>query len=309
MSMSVDVAINVYGKPLQTAVALLSLVRHSGQHIGRIFFIEEPKQPRPIDFSFIHDLFSDRIEVYRPKHWHWCNQTDPQKLGDADYRRALRYQYAWEESTADFLFLTHNDVLYEADIVGDFLEHIGDNIAIGEVGQCWNCPASKAGLCNGDRYWDFRPKSEELEKLYAEYPTDRVGWEQFRDDVNPWPMPECRLNEWAALVNLKVARNETLPIGDAWPFGAMTLDIGTRWFRNMTAKGYRFANRSLTGLGSHGWALGGGGHQALFSRDKYDASEHAALELLVREYSLDESMLKSADRSGIWSRIKRRFSG
>jgi hypothetical protein len=306
--MTVDVAINAYGKPLQTAVTLLSLVRHSGQHIGKIFFTEEAKQPRPTDFRFIYDLLPDRVVVYRPKYWHWCNQTDATRLSEAEYRRSLRYQYAWEESKEDYLFVTHNDVLYTGDIIGEFLELVGDNAGVGEIGQCWNCPASSAGLCSGDSYWSFRPTESQLEALYAEYPANRVGWEAFRDDDKPWPMPECRLNEWAALINLKLCRPATLPLGDAFPFGAMTLDIGTRWFRDMSAKGLTFVNRPLTGLGSHGWVLdGGGGHQALFSRDKYDAGEQAALDLLVREYSIDESILRRAAGSGWVSRLRAIF--
>jgi hypothetical protein len=301
--MSVDVAINVYGKPFQTAIALLSLVRHSGQHIGKIYFIEEAKQPARIDFSFIRDLMQDRIEVYRPKYWLWCNQTERDRLGDAGYRRSLRYQYAWEASGADYLFLTHNDVLYEGDIIGDFLSHIGDNVAIGEIGQCWNCPASSAGLCGGDRYLDFRPSTTELEELYAAHPSDRVGWEKFRDDMEPWPLPECRLNEWAALIDLKKVKTETMPIGDAFPFGAMTLDIGTKWFRQMSVKGFTFLHRPIAGLATHGWTLGGGGHQALFAPEKYDSGERMAFDMLVKDYGLDPLTLNNATRVDWRSRV------
>ena len=41
----VSVAINVIGKPIQTALTLLSLVRHCGRHIDKIYFIEENFQP------------------------------------------------------------------------------------------------------------------------------------------------------------------------------------------------------------------------------------------------------------------------
>lgn len=305
--MSVDVAINVYGKPFQTAAALLSLVRHSGDRIGKIFFIQEAKQPARIDFSFISELLPGRVATFRPKHWLWCDQTVRERLADPDYRRSLRYQYAWEESAADYLFLTHNDVLYEADIIGDFLERIGDNIAIGEIGQCWNCPASAAGVCDGDRYLNFRPTLAELDDLYIKHPTDRVGWEKFRDDMEPWPLPECRLNEWAALIDLKRARPETMPVGDAYPFGSMTLDIGTRWFRQMSSRGFTFANRSIAGLATHGWTLGGGGHQALFAPEKYETGERLAFDMLVNDYGVEPDTLNRAIKSGLRSRIASMF--
>ena len=37
----VDVAINVFGKPAQTALTLFSLLAHSGRWIDRIYFVEE----------------------------------------------------------------------------------------------------------------------------------------------------------------------------------------------------------------------------------------------------------------------------
>lgn len=293
--MKVDVAINVYGKPFQTAVALLSLLKHSGQHIGKIFFITEPEQPGNIDFQFIYDLLADRIIVFTPKYWNWCDRTDETRFSDVEYRRSIRYQYAWEESKSDYLFLTHNDVLYFGDIIGDYVTHIGDKAAIGEIGQCWNCPASSAGLCSGDRYWSFRPSASELVEIYQKYPTNREGWGPFVDDKkNPWPLPECRVNEWAALINLRVSRPETVPIGDAFPFGSMTLDIGTKWFRDMSLKGFEFANRSIAPLARHGWASEGAGHPSMFDYDKYDFGERSALSLLVSDFGLDESTLTGA---------------
>jgi len=297
--MTVDVAINVYGKPFQTAVALLSLMRHSGEHINKIYFVKEPKQPGSINFDFISDLLPDKLIVHTPTYWHWYDRTVAAKLAEEEYRRSLRYQYAWEESSADYLFVTHNDVLYHGDIVGDFLANIGDSVAIGEIGQCWNCPAHTAQLCSSDRYSDFRPSHHELLKLYREHPTNRVGWEQFVDDKSPWPLPECRINEWAALIDLAVSKPETIPLGDAFPFGGLTLDVGTRWFRDMASKGYSFVHRSIAGLASHGWAAGGAGHQALFQYDKYELGEAAAYSMLVTDFGVDESVLANVS-GGKW---------
>ena len=167
--MSVDVAINVFGKPFQTAVTLLSLLKYSGEHINRIYLIKERVQPTPTDLTFLYELLGDRITVYTPDHWLWIRSMDASKLlsspqikGDG-YRWSIRYQFAWERSTARYLFLTHNDVLYSGDIIKAFLDKIGDNVAIGEIGQCWNCPAHSAGVCNGDKYFDYRPSIDEVE--------------------------------------------------------------------------------------------------------------------------------------------------
>jgi hypothetical protein len=303
--MAVDIAINVYGKPFQTAVSLLSLERHSGHHINKIYFVKEPRQPGDIDYGFICDALSDKIVVHTSPYWHWYDRTVAEKLDDDEYRRSLRYQYAWEESASDYLFVTHNDVLYRGDIVGDFLGNLGDNAAIGEVGQCWNCPAHTAGLCDGDRYASYRPASgDDLLRLYREYPTKRTGWEQFVDENSPWPLPECRVNEWAALINLAAVRRETVPIGDAFPLGAVTLDVGSQWFRDMSLKGYRFANRPIKDFATHGWALNASGHQALFQYDKYELGEAVARSVLIDEYGISESTLNRAVRGKWKTRLK-----
>jgi len=298
--MTIDVAINVYGKPFQTAVALLSLEKHSGKHINKIYFAKEQRQPGNISFEFLYDLLAEKIIVYTPSYWNGWKSTDTARFDDTEYRRSLRYQYAWEESNADYLFVTHNDVLYSGDIIGKFVGVIGQNAAVGEIGQCWNCPAFSAGVCNGDHYLDFKPTHEELLTLYNKYPTKRVGWERFVDEKAPWPLPECRVNEWAALINLSLVKQETLPFGDSCPFGCMTLDVGTQWFRDMALKGYGFVNHPLEEFASHGWVLnGGGGHQALFEYDKYEQGEAAALSMLVTEYELDEKTLVAAT-GGKW---------
>ena len=45
ISAKVDIAINVYGKPFQTALAIRSLLKYSGDHVGRFFINLEKKQP------------------------------------------------------------------------------------------------------------------------------------------------------------------------------------------------------------------------------------------------------------------------
>src|SRR5262249_32644052 len=152
-----DVAISVYGKPFQTAVTLLSLIRHSKDHINKIYFIKEAKQPRDEDFRFLLDLLGERVIVHIPKYWLWVKPLDPSKIGNVGYRHSIRYQFAWEHSVANYLYVTHNDVLYTGDLVGSLLAQIGSYVGIGQIGQCWNCPAFAEKLCRGDKYLEYRP--------------------------------------------------------------------------------------------------------------------------------------------------------
>lgn len=307
---SVDVVINVYGKPFQTAVTLLSLIKFSGEHINKIYFIKEPKQPRNSDFKFIYELLGDKLIVHTPKHWLWIDRVDSKRFGDDDYRRSIRYQFAWEESTADYLYLTHNDVLYEGDIISALLDNIGGGVGIGSIGQCWNCPAFSANLCHGDKYLQYRPTFEELVNIYEQYPSPRqVNYQDFIERENPWTLPECRLNEWVALINLKVAKAETAPVGDAMPFGAMELDIGTRWFKDMSLKGYEFKNYNFDEIAKHAWATDtGNGHSALFNSNLYENSEAIAREKLIQNFNLDDEFLPRFERDkSIWKTLLRFF--
>ena len=98
----------------------------------------------------------------------------------------------------------------------------------------------------------------------------------------PWPLPECRINEWACLVNLDLTRPLTIPFGTALPIGAYaacgkyTLDIGVTWFRAMHAHGLKAAHFPTKGWLTH-WV--GTGHK---SQIRYLQSEHHAKNLLQR---------------------------
>ena len=291
----IDVAINVYGKPYQTAVTLLSLLRHSGPHINRIFFISEPKQPRPGEYQIAPELIGDRLESFTPQFFLGLEQADERRLGEETYRHSIRYQYAWEKSDQRFLLLTHNDVLYTGDIVSMLTAEIGDNIAIGEVGQCWNCPAGIAKVCSPASYFDYRPDLETALALHRDFPSqrnyDHAGWIARN---GPWPLPECRLNEWVALIDLERSRPLTTPFGPAPPLGFLSVDIGTEWFRVISNAGHRVRNFDFTSVAKHAWTDGEFGNTSLFDDDRYDSSELIARDLLAREFTVPESVLQKA---------------
>lgn len=283
----VDVAINVYGKPYQTAVSLLSLIRHSGQHISKVYIIVERKQPHAINIDFLLQAISHEVEVYRPSVFLW---TYPMKyfrplLHIQQIRYAIRYQYAWEKSKTKYLFITHNDVLYKKDVIGYFLQNVGEHIGIGQVGMCWNCPAYAAELCNCDNHLNYRPSKKEYEDLIKRYPSERNNVaNRFRHKNAAWPLPECRLNEWVCMINLDKAIPLTMPVGDIVPFGTMMLDVGTEWFHMVHQLGETVKNIKFGDYAEHGWAGNHSGHAALFNKSLYDNGEEKARKLLAEEY-------------------------
>lgn len=281
----VDVAINVLGKPYQTAVTLHSLLEHCGPWIDRIHVNLERGRPVAEHACWLAPL-RDRVVVHRPRfalgvrpvHVRWPYRWAP-------YRHAVRYQKAWEATDKAWLFVTHNDVRYTADIIGAMLAQAAGRIAVGPVGQCWNCPAFSAGRCGPDRFMRYKPGLAEWHRLLADHPAPRKRhYPPVKGPSGPWPLPECRINEWSMLVNMAIARPATMPVGAAVPLGAFHgLDVGTAWFGAVLRAGHRVAHFGIDGYAEHAWAsTHGNGHEALLSPEEYLCSE-ARAEALWRE--------------------------
>lgn len=284
---SVDIAINAYGKPYQTAITLLTLLKHSGQWIDKIYFVEEKKQPRGTNFDFLYKMLGDRLIRYRPFFWFWYNQVRRPFLGVKPYRQAIRYQRAWEKTDKEFLLILHNDVYFTGDLVGQYLQNIGDHAGIGKVGQCWNCPAFSAALCNGDKYLDYRPGKAEMLAVSDTYPGPRSRfYAEYIDEVQAWPWPECRLNEYVAMVNVEKVRKATVPEGKATPIGIINIiDTGVEWFHQVSNMGLTFTNFDYDPYAIHSWvSLKNAGHEALFNKDLYQYEESVALQHLKDEF-------------------------
>ena len=230
----IDVIINVFGKPWQTLCTLKTLMKHSGHHIDKIFLIKEKQQPYNEKIDWIFEHFENLI-IFEPKNYNFTTFNLNHTIVDERYK--VRYQYGIEVSDKKFVFITHNDVCYTGDIIGEMLELVGDSVGIGEIGQCWNCPAKKAGVCSGEKFNSWNPTYDDITKLTLPHVRTHLG---MVDVKNPKPLPECRLNEWACLLNREIIMNESRPNGDISLFGQYELDLGTKWFREMYLKGYKF---------------------------------------------------------------------
>lgn len=301
-SPKIDVLINVFSKPFQTALSLLSLLRHSGESIDRIYFHEEPARS---EFDrrgqeALLEYLGDRVIHFLPPHWLGREAIDRQRLADEDYRLSIRYQYGWERSDKTFALIIHNDITVTADVAAAMLAGIGPATAIGEIGQCWWCPAGQRGFCSSERYTEFRPKYHQLMHIYnqdMDYTKRRAFnlglkpefWEK------PWPLPECRVNEWCMLVNLDKARPATAPLGPAAPLGGqhvsgakigadwdedVHLDTGVQWFRDMNHLGHVFADFPVEDYIIHDRR----GSVALHRAEVYVQNEIAARKTIEREF-------------------------
>lgn len=145
--------------------------------------------------------------------------------------------------------------------------------------------------CNPDSYLQFRPSYRELVELYGKAhekgifarPYDENGFtEEFR--ASPWPLPECRVNEWAALVNMAKIRDICVPHGSAFPPGAYrscgqyNLDIMAPWFRDLHKRGFVAKNFNVKS-GLRHW-VGTGNNTDL----RYSKNEGRALHILNKHF-------------------------
>jgi hypothetical protein len=296
MGKIVDIAINVYGKPYQTLVALKTLVIHSGIHIDKIYFIREKKQPHGVNFDIIFNRI-DNLIIFEPELFLSLDQAKRENFIDESYRHSIRYQYAWEKTDKRYLFITHNDVIYNADIIGSMLNILMNSnyVGVGQIGRCETCSAFFAGRCSGDRYLYFNPSYEEVVRLIDQYPLPSPEIHNaFLDDLNkeqPMPLPLCRLNEWACLIDLEKIKHHVVPYGDIDPLGAYgKMDLGFYWFRHLNLKGFKFHHIDINKFCKHGWE-NHFGHAVLLRTEYYIKSEDEAVEFLedVLGENLDSS--------------------
>ncbi len=299
---AVDLALNVFAKPLQTSLSILSLLRHSGQYIDTIYLQFEPYGSAFDTASpyVVAEYLGEQARIYQPKYWFELKAADPARYNDPEYRLSVRYQHAFENSDKRYLLTIHNDVLVMKDIVGAMLEHIDGHFAVGQIGQCWNCPAANAEAvaaalpgrapCTPEAYAGFSLTPDELTRLYriaAErgvfvrpYPE---GWTPYYAE-NGWPLPECRVSEWACLTDLSLTRPLTVPNGPVPPFGAfepcgpICLDTAVGWFRELNRRGLRAKHLDIAPYLKH-WVGNG-----KMTRAKYLKAEDNARRILERSF-------------------------
>ncbi|WP_027722966.1 hypothetical protein [Maridesulfovibrio zosterae] len=306
----IDVLINAYGKPYQTALSLLSLNKHSGKWIDKIWFVRDrPEETKEYGKQFILQLLPNII-LYEPTDWRWINHIDEKMLTDTDYRHSIRYQYGWEKTDKDHVLTIHNDVYFTGDAVSILFSALGDHIAAGEIGLCCQCPAFHHKKCSPEKYLEYRPTLKEFLIMAKDpqgyIPTDVTNYMVCPSlRKQPWPLPSCRVNEWCALVDLKKARPITSPFGPARPFGAHVFDgiMGEReenepwvefknnlgivfdtamaWFRDVHRLGHTCAHQDLKSITQH-WS----GHKALFNMELYKINEERAKNILEKEFNL-----------------------
>jgi hypothetical protein len=272
LNTKVDVAINYYGKSFQTIATIQSLLNYSHKSIDKIYLVVEKKQPFFSNLNFIKRIYPNLI-LYTPSTYEFMKSKVDYFIQNDRFK--VRYQFPIENSDKKYIFLSHNDVLYTGDVVGEMLAIIEGNAGVGQIGQCWNCPASFAKKCNPDSYHLYRPSTKELIELINQFPSPRTNLNCI-DYENTFPLPECRLNEWACLLDRELLIKESKPVGNGPLFGEYDkLDLGSKWFKYMNLLGYTFRNYNQKYI--HGFWANDAGYPIQQSTFKYLISELKAL--------------------------------
>ncbi|MCF0051622.1 hypothetical protein LXM25_16255 [Dyadobacter sp. LJ53] len=301
MKPQVDVGIAFYGKPYQTIVTIKSLIQHSGQYIDKIYISRERRQPHNdyIGIFKVVDYFRNdpnvRLVIHYPYHHLGLGVIDLQRAkNDTSWRQSIMYQYALETTKKNYLCIMHNDMLFHDDMIGIMLQQMTTGpenlIGIGSIGQCWSCPAGSdwANKCNPHVYEDFVPTYQEAMEITEAYATPR---QQIQKNVisggRVHIMPECRLNEYCAMINVESYRRETIPDGDIGCYGGNWggVDNATVWSHDVYQKGYRFKHLRLEDYTRHApFDSTSSGTQANDNRDLYLRSEANAREYIENNY-------------------------
>lgn len=299
MSIKVDINVCYYGKPYHTIAAIRSLVRHSRVHINKIFITIEKKQPKNDEFGIYilkKALRKDNIHYIYPTYFYNLGDIDVERARlDAAYRYQLPYQYVLENSTQEFVFIMHNDCLFHGDMIGKMISTIQQSkklvAGIGPIGQCWNCPASFEKRCDPTEFMNFQASSAELISLMDRHPIPRKEITlRLLQEGKTHPLPECRLNEYAALLNTRLYRSNSLPRGSNIAFAGNWggNDWGTVWFYEMVNRGFHFIHQPLEEFATHApFNEINNGISAYSNERLYQLSERRAKEYCERHFSMD----------------------
>jgi hypothetical protein len=294
MKHKVDVSIAFYGKPYQAIVTIKTLIKQSGQYIDKIYLSRERRQPHNdyIGIFKIVDYFKNdpdvRLVVQHPHHHLGLGVQDLERAAkDKRWRHSIMYQYALETTDKKYLCIMHNDMLYHGDMIHEMLKKFDEGpenlVGVGSIGQCWSCPAGPdwGNKCDSVAFNAYVPTKEEALELASSHATPRRELQmQVITKGRTHMLPECRLNEYCALIDVEKYRKETVPNGPIGCYGGNWggIDTATIWSHDMYRKGYTFQHLRLEDYTRHApFDSTGSGTQANDSSSIYfNAEKNAA---------------------------------
>lgn len=251
--MKIDVAVQSYKKPESLIYSLLSLHRHCRNQIDVVWInddcsggnvlnayhtLEESGALHPWKIRIRENTvrmgwWISFVKGFNPKYlslWFKIKRMlwNFYKNGSIYVTQEdIRYQWAIKNTDKEYLLIIHDDIEFKGDVITLYLKSImrDKNIAIvGDFGQCWRCDFHSSG-CNPSKI------------LAGNLPSDIWPSTKVFPSSHAWA---CRINEWSALLRVKVARKltetEQIFFGNYDDNG----DVSAYWFSRVLASGYHF---------------------------------------------------------------------
>lgn len=303
MSEKIDVAVQSYKKPELLIYTILTLKKHSGEHIDKIY-INDDGSPDEQTRLYFHEKFLKEINPIKIEFrsntermgWWYSPIKDlaPKYKKNSRYylkilkhlikskrfyaeRSNCRYQWAIDNTNKKFLYIIHDDIEFYGDIVGLYLQKASELKrpgAVGDLGQCWRCTYSNSGCTPEKILNNFRPSTF--------WPDDPNSLK------NRWP---CRINEWSLLISTEAAKEIESKDGVLLGNYDNDGDIGAFWFSRLLAREFEFSDPLPTPEARKKYYLhadGKSGHSAWVDQGlgimKYDGDR--AKQLIMNNFGL-----------------------
>lgn len=256
----IDVAINSYKKPESLIYTMLSLKKYCGEYVDTIYINDDQSNDATVKFYLepkLHKMMHPikiltRINEKRSGYSKTITTQDmfvhnpvyqlirfifdrirlPQFKGFIYNNNDIRYQWAINSTDKEYLFIIHDDIKFNGNVIKAYLDEMRkrQNCAIvGELGQCNICRESNVCnpelIMNGERPSKHWPLTKSLNhRIIKRYERN------------------CRINEWCCLINVSIARiigsKKHIYFGNYERWG----DVGAYWFDTIVKSGYDFSD-------------------------------------------------------------------
>jgi hypothetical protein len=261
--MKVDVAVQSFNKPESLIYTLFSLKKYSGQHIDKIYIdddlsergvVEAYTQKKVVDYMYPIKLLV-RTNTQKIGYAWSCNTKSNfrkknfiekiQILMQVPFNRAkfykneddIRYQWCINNTDKKYIFVMHDDIKFNGDIVGLYLETFknNDNVAIvGDLGGSPRCEFGPCGTkeCNPQKIMEgYRP--------YKYWPITGKP-KTFLHKVLGRKSRHCRINEWCCMLDVDKAKVIKEKYGACFGNVEGGGDTAVYWFEKIVNYGYEF---------------------------------------------------------------------
>ena len=260
----IDVIVQSYKKPESLIYTLLSLKKYCGKHIDTIYVDDDISGEDTLKFyddKLVQTLSPIKVKVRvnqkKSGYTHTLMTKDSFKKKKLNNKIQLlmsflikrtkfystsddiRYQWGINNTDKKYVFIIHDDIKFNDDVLGLYINEIEKNeklAIVGDLGGSKRCPF---GPC--------RSKECSPEKIMEGYrPCENwpiTGKDQsLMHTILGRKNRKCRINEWCCLLSVEVCKKMEKEYGIFFGNYEGGGDVATYWFEKIIREGYEFAD-------------------------------------------------------------------